>query len=215
MMLGTIDTRHCTEGDAKNGEIFVKVSYQKNVKTTCVNYAYIRDHKFSLRSAPVKKSKNKRRSAKSKRKQPVSEQPVKQDRRSFLSRAGTIGGAALIVAGVGFWGVRTVQASIAERDLSVVGQGLPTIVQVHDTQCQTCIALQREVRAALKDVGDADLEYRVADIKTDDGIAFASRFAATHSTLLFFDAAGNLTDRMVGPNTRDRLTSAFQSHIAR
>ncbi|MEJ8561391.1 hypothetical protein QTO30_09285 [Yoonia sp. GPGPB17] len=162
----------------------------------------------------MKKSKNKPRPTKSKRKQPTAAQPVKKSRRSFLSLAGTVAGAALVLGGVGFWGVRTVQAAVTERDLSVVGQGSPTIVQVHDTQCQTCIALQREVRAALAEV-DESLEYRVADIKTANGIAFASRFGATHSTLLFFDSAGNLTDRMVGLNNRDRLAVAFQSHLAR
>lgn len=120
-----------------------------------------------------------------------------------------------MLGGIGFWGVRTVQASVAERDLTQLGQGQPTIVQVHDTQCQTCIALQREARAALKQVDNPDLDYRVADIKSEDGMLFASRHGAVHSTLLFFDGEGNLTRRLVGPNTREMLARAFESHVAR
>ena len=160
----------------------------------------------------MKKTNKKRRPAKAKgRATPAPTKPT--NRRSFLSMAGTIGGGAILLGGVGFWGVRMVQASVAERDLTGIGQGAPAIVQVHDTQCPICIALQREARAALKEVSQSDLIYRIADIKTDDGIAFASRFAASHSTLLFFDGDGNLTQRLVGPNNRQTLTRAFEAHI--
>lgn len=160
----------------------------------------------------MKKTPKKRRTAKAQRKGLPAQQPVKADRRSVLSMLGTLGGGALVVGGLGFWGVRTVQASLAERDLTIVGQGVPTIVQVHDTQCPTCIALQREARVALKQLNVDQLVYRIADIKTEDGLAFSSRFGAVHSTLLFFDADGQLTQRLVGPNDRHTLARAFQAH---
>ncbi len=167
------------------------------------------------RGLAMKKSSKKNRPAKAKRKGPSTADPIQKERRSFLSMAGTIGGGVILLGGIGFWGVRTVQASVAERDLTQVGQGMPTIVQVHDTQCQTCIALQREARAALKQIDSADLDYRVADIKTEDGLLFASRYGAGHSTLLFFDGAGNMTQSLVGPNTRATLARAFEAHAAR
>ena len=160
----------------------------------------------------MKKSNKKNRSAKTKRKDAQPQAPQKKERRSFLSMAGTVAGGIVLVGGVGFWGARTVQAAMVERDLSQVGQGVPTIVQVHDTQCQTCIALQREVRAALKGVDNSALHYRVADLNSDDGLFFASRYGAGHSTLLFFDGTGNMTQRLVGPSDRDTLARAFNAH---
>jgi len=73
----------------------------------------------------------------------------KIDRRSFMSR---IGNSALVVAavgGLGWYVVSEVRAGIEEGDLSKVGNGISTIVQIHDPQCPTCQTLQREVRAAL------------------------------------------------------------------
>lgn len=163
----------------------------------------------------MKKTRKTNKPAKAKRKGGIAAAPAQKDRRSFLSMAGPIAGGAILLGGVGFWGVQTVQASVAERDLTQVGQGKPTIVQVHDTQCQTCIALQREVRAALKEVDEAALDYRVADIKSDDGLLFASLYGAGHSTLLFFDEDGDLTQRLIGPNDRGTLARAFLSHATR
>lgn len=163
----------------------------------------------------MKKSSKKSKPVKAKRHGGGQAAPIQKDRRSFLSMAGPIAGGALLLGVVGFWGVQTVQASVAERDLTQVGQGKPSIVQVHDTQCQTCIALQREVRAALKQVDEEQLDYRVADIKSEDGLLFASLYGAGHSTLLFFDADGNLTQSLIGPNDRGTLARAFQSHAAR
>lgn len=162
----------------------------------------------------MKRSNKKAKPRKSNRKAAPVSAPTSKNRRSFLAMAGTIGGGAVLLGGIGFWGARTVQASITERDLTKVGQGTPTIVQVHDTQCQTCIALQREVRAALKEVEATDLGYRVADIKSDDGLAFASRYGAGHSTLLLFDGDGALSDRLVGPNDRQTLARTFKAHAA-
>ena len=160
----------------------------------------------------MKKTNKKPRPAKARNKDGTPKVLV-QTRRSFMSMAGTFGVGAAFIGGVGFWGVRTVQASVAERDLTQIGQGVPTIVQVHDPQCAVCNALQREARAALKQIDPSQLDYRVADIKTDDGIAFAARYGASHSTLLLFDETGTLSGRLVGPSDRDRLAQAFANHV--
>jgi hypothetical protein len=161
----------------------------------------------------VKKSNKKPRQSKTRNKDDKPKEVVKT-RRSFMSMAGTFGIAAVVIGGIGFWGVRTVQASVAERDLTQIGQGMPAIVQVHDPQCAVCNALQREARAALKGFDADQLDYRVADIKTNDGVAFAARYGASHSTLLLFDKAGELSARLVGPSDRDTLARAFASHVA-
>jgi hypothetical protein len=160
----------------------------------------------------MKKANQKKRSGAAKQKGQAPQAPAKKDRRTFLTSAGTIAGAAILLGGIGFWGTRAVQASVAERDLTQIGQGIPTIVQVHDAQCTTCVALQREVRSALKAFDDTTLDYRVADIKTEDGLAFASQYGAVHSTLLLFDANGALSGRLVGPIDRARLALVFAEH---
>ncbi len=160
----------------------------------------------------MKKPNKRKRQNAPKQNNPVSQKPAKLSRREFLSKAGTIAGGVVLVGGIGFWGARTVQASVAERDLTEVGQGIPTIVQVHDPQCEICIALQREVRVAFEDFDQDALAYRVADIKTDTGLAFAGQYGAVHSTLLFFDERGNLSQRLVGPNNSATLARAFAAH---
>ena len=163
----------------------------------------------------MKKSKSHNRPKSKKHTGASSAAPAKANRRSFLSKAATIAGAVVLVGGVGIWGVRSVQASMVERDLTQIGQGKPAIVQVHDAQCPTCVALQREVRAAFKDLEADVLDYRIADIKTDEGLLFASLYGAVHSTLLFFDDNGQMVGRLVGANDRSTLARAFADHIAR
>lgn len=163
----------------------------------------------------MKKSNKRKPPNRAKRKPTTPHAPVKADRHAFLSRVGTIAGTAILLGGLGFWGISAVQASVAERDLTQVGTGTPTIVQVHDAQCSTCVVLQGAVRTALKEFDKATLDYRVADLKTDDGLSFATRHGATYTTLLFFDGDGNLNRRMVGVNDSTTLVRAFTSLVGR
>jgi hypothetical protein len=159
----------------------------------------------------MKKSKKKAKPAKAKPQPNI--QPQSKSKRAFLSSAGPLLGGAVLLSGVGFWGVRTVQASVAERDLTKVGLGTPTVVQIHDPQCVSCAELQRETRAALKHFDSTELGYLVADLNTQDGLAFASRYGAEHVTLLLFDGAGRPRQRIVGVTDRDTLQQAFAAHL--
>ena len=96
-----------------------------------------------------------------------------QNRRDVLRllRNGVLGVAAL--GGGGWFAISAVRATAAEMDLSRVGKGKPTIVQVHDPSCPMCTELQRETRAALSCFGECDLVYLVANINGDEGKAFA------------------------------------------
>jgi len=160
----------------------------------------------------MKKSKQKRPKAKRKQSGQQAQAPASKPvrtRRDLLQTAGVFGIGALVLASGGAWAVSAFRATMAERDLTTVGQGRPTIVQVHDHQCQSCVALQREARAALKDF---DFDYKVADLNAENGMIFASRHRAGQTTLLFFDGAGNVTNRIVGLTSRDDLIRAFQAH---
>jgi len=157
--------------------------------------------------------KKSRKSPKSPKKRQTTA-PVVETRRSFLAKAPYIAGGIVALAGIGFLGVSKVQADLAEQDLSLIGSGTPVIVQVHDPSCPICIALQKEARAAMLEVEESDLEYRVASIASDVGRAFADRHNSAHATLLFFDADGVITQRIHAPSDRDTLQAAFEAHIS-
>ena len=139
----------------------------------------------------------------------------KPSRRDFLRRTsrGALGVAA--VGGVGWYLVQEVRATIREKDLSQIGNGIPAVVQIHDPQCSRCLALQRETRKALSEFDDGALQYLVANIRTAEGKQLADAHGVRHVTLLLFDAEGRKRDVLVGPSTSDYLTHVFRRHIAR
>ncbi len=152
------------------------------------------------------------------KKQPVprsSENTGQTDRRGFLNRFGNSALAVAAVGGLGWYVVSEVRAGIEEADLSKIGSGKPTIVQIHDPQCPTCQALQREVRAALDQFEDGELQYLVANIRQDKGQRFASKHGVPHVTLLLFDGAGEHRQTLSGPNTAENLERAFRRHLGR
>lgn len=165
----------------------------------------------------MKKSRKPQSTTKKKQPQATAATPKRKatlSRRAVLSNAKFYGVVLFILLGGAYWGVSSFQSSLAEKDLSVLGQGTPVIVQVHDPACQPCIDLQRETRAALSDFDNTDLGYRVADITSEDGLAFATEHAASFATLLFFDGAGEVTRRIRGATDRNTLRAAFLSHVA-
>ena len=123
--------------------------------------------------------------------------------------------AAMVVGGGGWYLVQDVMASTREHDLSRIGNGIPTVVQIHDPGCPQCTALQRETRDALSSLEDGALQYVIADINRAEGRRFATMHRVNHVTLLLFDAKGERQGVLVGQNTADRLTEIFRNHIAR
>ncbi|MEM6373109.1 MAG: hypothetical protein AAF727_10070 [Pseudomonadota bacterium] len=149
-----------------------------------------------------------------KSKQAVSQQPdvAVPTRRGMLKLAGGGVLAATGVAGAGLWGLSSFRAYAAEHDLTRLGEGPVTIVQVHDPQCPTCTALQKQARAALRDFDDCGITYLVADIKTPEGAAFARKYRVPHVTLLLFDGAGELHQTLQGLQQASQLAQAFAAH---
>lgn len=130
-------------------------------------------------------------------------------RRSVIARFGYGAAGFAVLGGAGVWGVRHVRAIEAEHDLSRLGRGVPAVVQVHDPQCPVCLALQRQTRKALRDFGEDEIIYLVANIRTPGGSGFAARHGVPHVTLLLFDGQGNLRDTLQGPREADALRPAF------
>ncbi len=135
------------------------------------------------------------------------------DRRHILKymRNGTIALAA--IAAGGYFAMDKVQATLTEHDLSKLGNGIPAIVQIHDPQCPVCLALQRETRDALGHFSQGDFEYMVANIRSQEGSAFANKYFVPHVTLLLFDGQGTLVKVLNGPNKSDFLQAEFRAHL--
>lgn len=142
-------------------------------------------------------------------------EPIDTDRRSFISsvRNGAIG--LLAAGGIGAYVVHLYQSTSHEHDLSRVGNGKASVVQIHDPQCQLCLALQKETRQALGSLDGDRPDYVIADIRTDKGLRFANKHGAKHVTLLLFDKTGKLRQVINGQHGSSELRQAFQRLVAR
>ncbi|MEM6587272.1 MAG: hypothetical protein AAF641_02400 [Pseudomonadota bacterium] len=133
-------------------------------------------------------------------------------RRSFLARSGKwLVGVAVLGGAAGF-GVSAVRATAREQDLSRVGQGIPTVVQIHDPSCSLCTALQKEARRALKGIDPDTMNYVVANVKTEEGREFANRHRQPHVTLMLMDPDGEPVQILNGPQDGDDLRVLFEAH---
>ncbi len=133
-------------------------------------------------------------------------------RRNVLGKLRTWGLLALaVMAGAGYL-IADVTATIAEHDLSRIGNGIPAVVQIHDPRCSSCVALQHEAREAMEAFDKGELQYLVADINNSDGRKLANAHGVGNVTLLLFDGGGKRRQTLSGPNTSDILTHYFRSH---
>ncbi len=134
-------------------------------------------------------------------------------RREALAMIRNWGVVGVLVAGGGWYLVEEVSATIAEHDLSKIGNGTPAIVQIHDPECPRCRELQRETRRALKAFGDDEIQYLVANIRHAEGQALAAAHGVPHVTLLMFDGAGKRRDMLTGNYDGDFLATVFREHL--
>ena len=141
--------------------------------------------------------------------------PRTMNRRDVIRNAGFYGAAALILGGGGFYLVDDVRADARERDLSRIGNGVASVVQIHDPGCPRCLALQRQTREALEGFDDADLQYLVADINTAEGRELAARYGVGHVTLLLMDGEGKRVSTLRGEAHSGVLADAFARLIRR
>lgn len=136
-----------------------------------------------------------------------------------VSRRGALGSLrnwglfAVAAAGGGWYLADEVLATISEQDLSKIGNGIPAIVQVHDPQCSRCLALQRETRKALKAFSADEVQYLVANIRTDKGRALATANQVGHITLLLFDGKGQRREILHGNSHSAYLELVFRKHV--
>lgn len=127
-----------------------------------------------------------------------------------------VGFGALGVAVAGgsvYAGTRMYRDYMFEHDLSRIGKGKPAVVQVHDPQCSSCLALQNETRRAMKQFGECDVIYVVADITQPEGQVFARRHAVQHVTLVLMDGRGEVTQVLPGFRQRAELEPVLAAHF--
>ncbi|TQV72465.1 hypothetical protein [Denitrobaculum tricleocarpae] len=133
----------------------------------------------------------------------------KRSRREAMRRFGEWGLLGAVIAGGGIYAIGHVSATISELDLTKLGNGMPTIVQIHDPNCPRCVELQGETRDALAKF-DGELQYLVANIRSEKGRDFAQEHGVGHVTLILFDGKGRKRDVLVGNNSSATLTREFR-----
>ena len=152
----------------------------------------------SNRSKKEKKISNTANSARSK-----TQQNPSQSRRNYLR-------VALGLGVVGF-GATALHAYDKKNkglyDLSTIGTGKPTIVQIHDPGCPTCRRLKSIVSNTLSD--EPQIAFKLANIKTSEGKALQTKYDVPHVTLLFFDKDGELVHTTTGLQTANEIRAVI------
>ncbi|NKB19301.1 MAG: hypothetical protein GKS01_02045 [Alphaproteobacteria bacterium] len=145
-----------------------------------------------------------------------SEEPNKKtSRRDFFASLSNVALATAVGGGLTWYIVDEACATTREHDLTRIGNGVATVVQIHDPQCSVCAALQKEARDAMSNFDDNELQYLVANIRQQKGRALANKHGVQHITLLLLDGEGNRRGVLVGPNKSAYLVAAFRNHVSR
>lgn len=121
--------------------------------------------------------------------------------------------ALISIGGAGFAAFKN--SYDISHDLSVIGQGIPTVVQIHDTTCKLCLRLRSNANSAMDSFSDKDLLFRVADVSTPEGQRLMRKYDVSKVTLLLFDRDGKMNRSLNGVKDDDVLQQAFLAHINR
>ena len=145
--------------------------------------------------------------------QPEAPRKKALSRRDVVQNIGYYAIGAGLVGGGGWYFISNVQAGIAEQDLSRLGNGIPTVVQIHDPQCPMCRALQAETREAISQFESGTIQFLVANIREPEGRRLAAEHRVGHVTLLLFDGSGRRRSVLVGEKKSEFLVGRFRSLI--
>lgn len=104
------------------------------------------------------------------------------------------------------------QAWETTHDLSAIGNGVATVVQIHDPGCRLCRSLKSNTETAMNGLSDS-LQYRIADIHTPGGRRLQHRYEVPHVTLLLFEPDGSLARTLTGVKSVDTLRGVFERFL--
>lgn len=127
-----------------------------------------------------------------------------QKQRRFLMKSG--GAAALVVVSAGALATYDKRQRTL-HDLTAIGDGSPTVVQIHDPSCTVCRSLKSRTTKALEQFDDVD--FRLADLTTPEGSQLAGKYRAEKITLLLFDGKGDHLQTVVGLQSVEDLSQLF------
>lgn len=105
-----------------------------------------------------------------------------------------------------------IKASQIEHDLTVIGNGQATVVQVHDPGCQLCQRLKGNLDSVKGDFSD-NIQFKTANIKTGAGREFADQHGVPHVTLLFFNERGQRVNVLQGVIPKEEIRSALKELV--
>lgn len=133
-------------------------------------------------------------------------QRVRRRNRRLLLRGAV---AFAVLAPLGAVGIGWYQRRAAgRRDLSVIGNGTPTVVQVYDYGNRSSRELWDSVVTLEREFAPR-VQFRIADRATPDGALLASRYNAGPSTLLLFGPDGRLRDTLAGTQDPQAIRAAI------
>lgn len=135
------------------------------------------------------------------------------DRRHALKTGTFYGVAGLLAIGGAGWFARDFRSKLLETQLGDIGNGIPTVLQIHDPQCSLCAQLQRQTRKALARFDAGAVQFRVADITTSQGAAASARYGVAHVTLVLLCGRGDVRHIVEGVTPADELARLFARHL--
>lgn len=127
-----------------------------------------------------------------------------QKQRRFLMKSG--GAAALVVASAGALATYDKRQRTL-HDLTAIGDGSPSVIQIHDTSCTVCRSLKSRTAQALESFDDVN--FRLADLATAEGRKLAGQYGVGKITLLLFNAKGEHLQTVQGLRTVEDLSQLF------
>ncbi len=97
-----------------------------------------------------------------------------------------------------------------EYDLSVIGNGKATVVQVHDPNCQLCRRLKKNLDSVKGDF-QAGVQFKTANLANSEGRRFSRVQQVPHVTLVFFDGRGQRVNSLQGVTPAAEIRTALQA----
>ncbi|MFK7856300.1 MAG: hypothetical protein AB8B79_19445 [Granulosicoccus sp.] len=130
--------------------------------------------------------------------------PVERKRRLVLKSVFALGAFGVAAGALSSYDKKNREL----HDLTVIGDGKPVVVQIHDTSCSICRSLKSRAIAALK--GQERIEFRIADLASEAGRQLQQKYGVGKTTLLLFNGEGRRINTVQGLQSLEELEMLFE-----